>query len=195
MTAPQRQMIMVGAGALGSHLALLARNFGVKLKVIDFDRVEQKNTLSQFHTRMGLGRNKAQALAQSLQGLFGHRVEAIPHKLTADNAHALLSGGDLLVDCLDNLAARTQVQEMARKLDIACLHGALAADGQFGRVIWDEHFTIDAESHEGEATCEDGEHLPFIAMNAACMAQSIQTFLEHGRKDSFHLFPHGLTRL
>jgi hypothetical protein len=42
---------------------------------------------------MGVGRNKAQAMQQAMQGLFGLRLQAIPHKLTADNVERLLGGG------------------------------------------------------------------------------------------------------
>lgn len=190
-----RTIVIVGVGALGSHAALLLRNVEAKMKVIDFDRVEQKNTMSQFHTRMGVGRNKAQALAQSFQGLFGLRIEAVPHKLTADNAEALLGGADLILDCLDNGEARRVVQKLARAQGVPCLHGALAADGQLGRVVWDEHFQIDDEPGEGAATCEDGEHLPFIAMVSARLAHSAQAFLDSGQKLSFQLFPAGQVSL
>jgi len=192
MVKDARMIVIVGVGALGSHVALLGRNLAVEYKLIDFDRVEQKNTLSQFHTRMGLGRNKAQALAQGLQGLFGLKVEAVPHRLTADNAEALLGGAALVLDCLDNGASRRLVQGFARAQGVPCLHGALAADGQFGRVIWDEHFGIDDEDVEGQPTCEDGEQLPFIGMAAAAMVQCVQDFLKDGTRRSLHLHPGGV---
>lgn len=190
-----KKIVVVGVGALGSHLVLLGRNLPAQWKVIDFDRVERKNTLSQFHTKMGVGRNKAQALGQAMQGFFGKRLEVIPHKLTADNVEALLVGADLIVDCLDNGEARRVVQRFAQAQSVPCLHGALAADGQFARVIWDEHFQIDDENSEGQATCEDGEHLPFIAQAAATLAGAVQRFLEKGEQVNFHLHPNGLTAL
>ena len=180
-------IVLIGVGALGSHVALLARNLDVSLKVIDFDRIEQKNTLSQFHTRMSLGHNKARALAQTMMGLFGARIEAVPHRLTADNVDALLSGGDLLIDCLDNAASRRLVQRWARRHAVPCLHGALAPDGAYGRVIWDEHFVIDEAPEDNQATCEDGEHLAFIAQVAAVLVQSLQAHLAEGATPSYHL--------
>lgn len=185
------RVVIVGVGALGSHLALLARNWPVELVLVDFDRVEQKNLLSQFHTRMGLGRNKAQALQQTLQGLFAVRARAVPHKLTADNAEQLLTGAHLVIDCVDNAQARALMQRVVRAGDIPCLHGALAADGAYARVMWDAQFTID-EGGEGEATCEDGQHLPFIAIVAGFMAQAAQRFLSEGEQRSLHLHPEGV---
>lgn len=184
------KVVIVGVGALGSHLALLLRNVKVSLVLVDFDRVEAKNVMSQFHTRMGLGRNKAQALQQSLKGLFGVDATAVPHRLTADNVEVLLGEASLVVDCLDNGPSRRIVQDFVRARAIACLHGALAPDGQFGRVVWDEQFVID-EGAAGAATCEDGEHLPFIALVGAELALAVQRFVHDGRKRGVQLHPGG----
>ena len=190
----QKHIVVVGVGALGSHLLLLCRNLPVRLTAIDFDRVERKNTLSQFHSRMGVGRNKAQAMQQAMQGLFGLRLQAIPHKLTADNVERLLGGADLIVDCVDNAEARALIQGYARASETPCLHGALAADGGYARVMWTEDFTIDAGG-AGQPTCEDGEHLPFIAVTAARMAHTIQRFLASGDKPSAHIHPGGFIQI
>ena len=186
-----RTLTIVGLGALGSHLALLLRTQDLQLRLVDFDRVEKKNTLSQFHTRMGVGRNKAQALQQALQGLFSVRAQAVPHRLVADNAQAVLGGSDLLVDCVDHAPTRLLLQAYAREQGLPCLHGALAADGAYARVHWSERFAVD-EGGEGEATCEDGQHLPFIATVSAHMALVLQRFLETGERRELHLHPGGV---
>lgn len=187
-----KRIVIVGVGALGSHLVLLARNLGAELAVVDFDRVEQKNVLSQFHSKMGVGRNKTQALQQAMQGLFGLRLEAVPHRLTEDNVVALLTRADLVVDCVDHAPTRRLLTRVAAERAIPCLHGALAADGTYARVMWDPGFTVD-EGGDGAATCEDGEHLPFIALVAATMARALQRFLKDGTTQSVHVRPDGLT--
>jgi len=179
-----KRVTLVGVGALGSHAAQFLRN-AATLRVVDFDRVEQKNVLSQFHARSSAGKSKVVGLKQSLQFLFAISVEAIPHKLVVDNACEILGGADLLVDCLDNRASREVVQSFARERSVPCVHGALAPDGAFGRVVWDEQFAIDGEPAEGAATCEDGAHLPFIGMVAATLARSVQEFLLTGEKLNF----------
>ena len=188
-------IVIIGAGALGSHVALFARNFDAALTVVDFDRVEQKNTLAQMHTRVSLRRNKAQAMQQALQGMFGVKVTANPHKLTADNVDAVLGRAQLIIDCTDNIAARTLIQAFATTHEVPCVHGCLSADGQFARVVWTEHFTADAEGAEGEATCEDGEQLPFFALAGAQVAVVAQRFLRDGAKMSCQLTPGGWVRL
>lgn len=186
------KITLIGAGALGSHVLLFARNLPdpVEWTVVDFDRVERKNVLAQFHSKMVLGRNKAQALQQSLNGLFGVRITAVPHRLTSDNAEQLLGGSGLVVDCVDNSASRQLIQNTVRALGLPCLHGGVAADGSYARILWDERFTIDGGG-EGQPTCEGGEHLPFLGLVAARMAQVIQRFVADGDRLSCHLNPAG----
>lgn len=188
------RITIVGVGALGSHLAMLLRNAG-SLTLIDMDRVESKNTLGQFHGKMGLGRNKAQALQQALLGLWGLKVDAVPHRLTDDNAATLLKTADLVLDCTDNVAARQVIQKAVRQLDKPCLHGALSADGSFGRILWTGQFIPDPEGTEGQATCEDGANLAFHALVAAQMAILSQTFLKQGRKIGVQLTTTSIVRL
>jgi molybdopterin/thiamine biosynthesis adenylyltransferase len=184
---------IVGAGALGSHVALFLRNYD--LRIVDFDRIEQKNILAQFHTKMGLGKNKAKALSQALQGMFGAGTEVVAHKLTKDNWSQVLMDSDLILDCTDNIAARTLIHEYWDEYAVPVLHGALSADGTFARIIWAEDFVADAEGEDGEATCIDGEHLPFFASAAAFMAVEVQRFMKTGKKRSFQLTPTGILRL
>jgi len=179
---------IVGVGALGSHLVQFLRSEDVTLRVIDFDRVEYKNVKSQFHAKSNVGALKVNGLAKTVQFLYGMGIETFPHRLVEDNASVLLKG-DLIIDCLDNGASRRLVQKVVREKDLACLHGALAADGTFGRVVWDKDFIIDDESGEGEATCENGEFLPFIAVTSAYLARSAQLYLRDGIKTGFSISP------
>lgn len=188
-------IVIVGAGALGSHVALFGRNWEQKIRIVDFDKVEMKNTQAQFHTKMALRRNKAHSLGQAFHGLFGLRIDAVPHKLVKANAAELLGGADLVIDCTDNIEARNTIMDFVRAAKIPCLHGALSGDGSFARIVWDEHFEPDAEGSEGEATCEDGETLPFFAMAAAVLAEAAQEFLATGRRRCYHLSPTGMVRL
>ncbi|MCA9625057.1 MAG: ThiF family adenylyltransferase [Myxococcales bacterium] len=188
------RIVIVGVGALGSHVVQFLRSLPeVALTVVDFDRVEQKNTLSQFHPKQSVGRGKVLALQQTMSFLFGTKLRTIPHRLTSDNVEAVLGGAELLVDCLDNAESRRLISAFARAEGIPCIHGALAADGGFGRVVWEGAFTPDAEPASGAATCEDGEHLPFIVANAAYLALAIQRFVANGEQVGFSLHPGGVT--
>ncbi len=207
-----KKITVVGVGALGSHFVQFLRSEDVSIKIIDFDRVEGKNTLSQFHPKTSVSRPKVLSLHGSMALLWGVKLETVPHKLTEHNATQLLSGADLIVDCLDNAEARQIIQNFVRipsaidlkiKVDPSftaigtsaftpCLHGAVDGDGSFGRVIWDEKFVIDSGSPPGTATCENGEHLPFIVSVSAFMARAAQIFLRDGKKVGYQVTPAGV---
>jgi molybdopterin/thiamine biosynthesis adenylyltransferase len=190
------RVTIVGVGALGSHVAQLLRNDAATIKVIDFDRVEQKNILAQFHGKPSVGKNKAESLKQSMQFFWGIKIQAIPHRLSIDNVDSLLGDTDLVIDCLDNSEGRRVIQAWCRKGTwLPCIHGALSADGQFGRVIWTEMFNIDDEDVQGQPTCEGGEHLPFIGIVSSYVARAAQEFLRNGRRIGFQIHPGGVTRV
>lgn len=195
------KICIVGVGALGSHLALFLRNLvepsGVRPQVclIDFDRVEERNLASQVHSVLGLRQNKAQAMRQLLHGMFKAGCLAVPHKLTADNAAQLLGCSALVVDCTDNAEARELIKRYCQEQAIPCLHGALAADGTMGRVVWSHVFTADPESALGQPTCEDGAALPLYALVSAQLAIAVQDFLGEGARRSYHITRTGVLRL
>ncbi len=181
-----RRILFCGVGALGSTAAVLCRNLpaeaDAELAFVDLDRVEAKNLRAQAFTRPAVGKNKAEALKLQLHNLWGVRSEAFPVRLTADNVAALCAGAALLVDCFDNAASRELLSAHARAAGLPLVHAALSGDGSFGLVRWDERFRADPEDHEGQATCEGGQHLPFIGLLAAGLARVIQDHLRDGRR-------------
>ncbi|MEM6990244.1 MAG: ThiF family adenylyltransferase [Myxococcota bacterium] len=176
------RIVFCGVGALGSTAAVACRNLDATLRLIDFDRVESKNLLAQAFVKQSVGKNKATALKLQLQNFFGVKVEAFGVRVAEANAAELLGEADLIVDCFDNAASRAVLSTYVRANDKACVHAALSADGTYGMVRWDEDFTPDAEDEEGQATCEGGEHLPFIGIVAATLARTIQEFVADGTK-------------
>lgn len=190
-----QNITVVGVGALGSHLVPLLRNEDANLFVIDYDRVERKNTASQFHGVKTVGKSKVQGLQQTMKFMFGAQIKGSPHKLTTDNVDTLLSEADLIVDCLDNAKARQLVQNYVRQHQVPCLHGGLAADGTFGRILWDSRFQIDSEPSRGAATCQGGEFLPLISVVSSLMALSVQQFLQKDQQVSYQVTLSGAQKI
>jgi molybdopterin-synthase adenylyltransferase len=188
-----KSVVIVGLGALGSHVVLLSRNWGVTHWLVDFDKVAPKNAQAQFHTKMGLSKYKTGALQAAMQGLFGLVVNTRSVKVSKLNLRELLLS-DLILDCTDNLETRILIQDFSKKEKIPCLHGCLSANGDFARVVWTEHFVPDEEGGVKE-TCVDGRNLPFHALAAALMTNTAQTFLEKGVKHSFQLSTESLLRI
>jgi len=187
-----KTITIIGLGALGSHAAMALRNVG-QLKLVDFDLVEQKNTLAQFHTKMALRRNKAQAIQQAMLGMWGLRVGTVPHKVTDNNVGIILSGSDIVIDCTDNIAARACIKGYCVEKDIPLLHGAMSEDGSFAQVVWTEMFEVEAGG--GGETCEDGENLPFHVLVGAYIAQVTKTFFDKGKRINWQIASSGVMRI
>jgi molybdopterin-synthase adenylyltransferase len=188
----RKRVVIVGVGALGSHVALLLRN-AADLFVLDDDKVESKNVLSQFHSKGGIGRNKAVAISGLMQLVYGVKVHYLPVKLTKTNLGILPPDTQLVIDCVDNADGRRVCQAAAYAIGVPCLHGGLAAEGAFGSIRWDEQFTI-SDAPAGVPTCEDGQHLAFIMEVASRMAMVAQRFLETGERHGYAVAPDAVMR-
>lgn len=187
-------IVVVGCGALGSHVIQFLRNEKESIHVIDYDRIEAKNVLSQFHGKMSVGKGKVISIGRTMDFLFGRTILGTHAKLLEDNIDLLSHGHPtprLVIDCLDNAATRRLVQKFCKQRGIQCLHGALAADGQYGRVVWSDSFVIDEEAGAGVPTCEGDQHLPFIALVSAYLARAAQMYLRQGKRTGFAISPAG----
>ena len=188
------RIVICGVGALGSTAVLFIRNVEAELRLIDFDRVESKNLAAQWFVKQSVGKNKAESIRLQLANFYGGKAEALGVRLAANNTEQLLSGTDLAVDCFDNADSRLVLAEACRARELPLLHGALAADGTFGMVRWDERFTPDREDVAGQATCEGGEHLPMIGLVGATLARAIQDFVKDGSKHDYLVSLSGVAR-
>lgn len=186
-------IVIVGVGALGSHLVQFIRNLDVEIVVVDFDRVEQRNVMSQFHGRSSVAKLKVQALQQLMNFTFKRKIVTNSNRVTTQNAVQILGGADLVVDCLDNGESRRIIQDFVQERKAPCLHGALAENGAFGLVRWDEDFRVDDEDVSGAHTCEAGEFLPFIAIVSSFMAMAVQQYVESDGqiRHGFDVYPSG----
>lgn len=188
------RIVICGVGALGSTAVLYCRNVDAELRLVDFDRVESKNLAAQWFVKQSVGKNKAEAIRLQLANFYGARAEAIGARLAATNATQLLAGADLAVDCFDNADSRNVLSEHAREIKVPLVHAALAADGTFGMVRWDERFTADREDTPGQPTCEGGEHLPMIGLVGATLARAIQDFAKDGARHDYLVSLSGVVR-
>jgi molybdopterin-synthase adenylyltransferase len=193
--AVAKRILLAGIGALGSTALQYLRSLvDVELRLVDLDRVESKNLSAQWFVKQSLGKNKAEAARLQLANFYGVKAEAMGVRLGAHNAAQLLDGCALAVDCFDNADSRIALSEAARAANVPLVHAALAADGTFGLVRWDERFTADREDVEGQATCEGGEHLPMIGLMGAVLARTIQDFIARGDRHDHQVSLSGVMR-
>lgn len=186
-------IVIVGVGALGSHLVQSIRNLG-EVKVVDPDRVESKNELSQFHGRPGRDKLKVQALSAVMSQLWGVKLASASVRIVSDNVAAIVGKPDVAVDCMDNAEGRRTLQAYCGAAGIPLLHSAVSAGGDFGLVQWSPEFVPD-EAAAGAPTCENGNALPFLMLTSAVAAGSLQKFLASGQKNSWIITPAGVKKI
>ncbi len=110
----ESSVLLVGAGGLGSPLALYLAAAGVgRLGIVEFDWVDETNLQRQvLYTSTDTGRLKLDAATERLRALNPH-VELVPHpvRMTSENALSLVQQYDLVADGSDNFATRYLVND------------------------------------------------------------------------------------
>jgi len=106
-------VIVLGLGGVGSWAAeSLARSGVGRLTVVDFDEICITNANRQLHALQGLvGKKKAEVMAERLQKINPQaQVEALPVFYNKETAESILGlNPDYVVDCIDNLTAKTHL--------------------------------------------------------------------------------------
>lgn len=124
----EASVLVVGAGALGSPVALYLAAAGVgRLGIVDHDRVERSNLHRQLlHYTPDLGVAKAHSAAAKL-GFLNPEVEVVPYEVRLDpgNAAGLLDSHDLVVDGSDSFATRYAVNAAACAAGLPLVEGGV----------------------------------------------------------------------
>lgn len=119
---------VAGAGGLGSPVATYLAVAGVGRIVLgDFDAPEYSNLNRQIlHDPTRIGVNKAVSAMISLRTL-NPDVEAVActERIEAANVRELLSGADIVLDCMDNFPTRFLLNQTCFELGIPLVHGAV----------------------------------------------------------------------
>lgn len=113
----QAKVGIAGAGGLGSNAAMLLARCGVeKLLLVDYDVVEASNLNRQHYLPEHLGKNKVEALAESLERLNPHiKPELLNIRLDKQNLPAILQRCPYWVEALDTALAKSMfVKEALR---------------------------------------------------------------------------------
>jgi len=141
------RILVIGAGGLGSPAALYLAAAGVgTLGIADFDRVEEHNLQRQLlHDTPSVGTPKVESAAARLAAVNPF-VRIIPHAggVTADNAVALFSAYDVIVDGTDNFGARYLNNDAAFLARRPLVYGSVFKfDGQVA--VFDANMDAQAE--------------------------------------------------
>ena len=175
------RIALCGAGAVGSNLAdNLVRQGAARLRVIDHDKIEDRNVSTQLYGESEIGTWKVEALRNRIFRAAGVEVEAVRKELTAANAKTLLKDVDLVIDAFDNSASRRMVQDHCRATQTACLHVGLHAD--YCEVIWDEHYRVPRDV-AGEV-CDYPLARNLVLLSVVIASEALIAFAAAGAKSS-----------
>jgi adenylyltransferase/sulfurtransferase len=107
-------VLLVGAGGLGSPLALYVAAAGVgRIGIVDFDVVDESNLQRQvLHGQRSVGRPKLESARERLEDLNPHvAIETHEMRLTSENALDLVADYDIVADGTDNFPTRYLVND------------------------------------------------------------------------------------
>ncbi|MCL1475638.1 HesA/MoeB/ThiF family protein [Argonema antarcticum] len=176
------EVTVCGAGALGANITeSLARSGLAKLKVIDRDRIEERNLSTQPYYRSDIGAFKAKILANSLYRALGVNLEAQSKELIATNAAQLLGNTSLVIDTFDNSIARQTVKDYCESANLPCLHVGLGGD--YGEVIWNQVYRVPSPANDDVCDYPLARNLVMLTVAIAC--EVIVTFVATGQQQSF----------
>ncbi|NCB38902.1 MAG: HesA/MoeB/ThiF family protein [Erysipelotrichia bacterium] len=125
---------IVGAGALGTHLANTCARSGVgSLIIIDYDKVELSNLQRQIlFDESDVGSQKASRAAEKLSAINSEvQIEAFNETLSAANFRDIFKNCDLILDATDNFDTRFVINQLSLSCGIPWIYsGVTASSGQ-----------------------------------------------------------------
>ena len=105
----EAKVFVAGAGGIGSPVTIYLVAAGVgTIRLADHDRVDVSNLNRQvLHWDEDVGRKKVGSAGEKLRRMNPHvKIETLDETITEENAGALASGCDGIVDAMDNLPTR-----------------------------------------------------------------------------------------
>lgn len=122
------KVFIAGAGGLGSSISTYLTVAGVgKLRMVDNDIVALENLNRQIlHWDNDIGKKKLESAAVKLKRMNPNvEVEVISETINKGNIDELVGDFDMIVDAMDNFAARYVLNKAALVKKIPLFHGAV----------------------------------------------------------------------
>lgn len=126
--------VMIGAGGLGSPVALYLASAGVgHITLVDHDTVDATNLQRQIaHNLERLGQPKAESAKAAMHAINPEvRIDTVLQRADAALLDQLLPGADVVVDCTDNFDTRHAINRASVRHRVPLVSGAaIRFDGQ-----------------------------------------------------------------
>lgn len=180
----QADLVILGAGALGSNLCVNLVASGLrKIFVIDKDRVEDHNVSTQVYSMEDVGALKAEILRNLIYRELGEEIQAKSDELNAKNIGKVLKNAALVVDCFDNSASRKLVYEYCKEKKIDCLHTGV--NESYGEIKWNENYRVPGDA--GLDICDYPLARNLILLVVAVASESLVDFVLKGEKRNYSI--------
>ena len=127
-TVKKSRVLLVGAGGLGSPVALYLAAAGVgTIGLVDFDSVDLSNLQRQvLHGSSAIGSSKLDSARDRLRDINPNVVvDAFETRLTSANALEIARDYDIIVDGTDNFATRYLINDTSVLLGIPNVYGSV----------------------------------------------------------------------
>jgi molybdopterin/thiamine biosynthesis adenylyltransferase len=124
-----RRIAVVGLGGLGGVLVEILARIGIgAMTLIDGDRFEESNLNRQVLSTVDtIGAAKADAAAERVRAINPAVALTVCGEFFDEaGAEALLSGADLVVDCLDSIPVRFELEAAAGRAGLPLISAAVA---------------------------------------------------------------------
>jgi molybdopterin/thiamine biosynthesis adenylyltransferase/rhodanese-related sulfurtransferase len=138
----QARVLTIGAGGLGSPLAMYLAAAGVgTIGIVDFDVVDESNLQRQIiHGTSDLGRKKLESARDRLLDINPNvRVETFEEPLSSDNALEIFEDFDVIVDGTDNFPTRYLVNDACVLSGKPNVYGSIFRFEGQASVFWAEY--------------------------------------------------------
>ena len=125
----QKRVLVAGCGGLGGHIIDMLSRIGIgSLRVVDGDVFEPSNLNRQLLSSVPLlGCCKSKAAAEHIARVNPEiAVESVEAFLTEYNVRQLISGCDIVMDALDNIASRKVLAAACTEAGIPYIYGAIS---------------------------------------------------------------------
>ncbi len=135
-------VLLIGAGGLGSPLALYLAAAGVgRIGIVDFDVVDESNLQRQvIHSTSSVGISKLESARQRILEINPHvQVDGYEFPLTSENALDVLRPYDVVVDGTDNFPTRYLVNDACVLLGKPNVYGSIFRFEGQASVFWAEY--------------------------------------------------------